>query len=302
MINFRNGEERGGVVKFLDGEFGAKVKNAFVIFVGSLLFVVAMNVFIGPTNLYVGGLTGVLQLVVLMVEYRFDIYLSLGLLIFIFNLPILWLGWRQVGKRFVMLTIVVVVLQSLLLEFMPTMKFSSDMLLNAVFGGVLVGLGSGMILKIGASSGGMDVVSQVMAFKFDGSVGKYSFIINIFVILIAGFLQSWEIAMYTIIAMYIASVVVDNVHTIHKNLTVYIVTQKEDEVTQAIWSRLHRGITVLEGAGAYTKKRRSVLMLVLSSYELYEVIEIIKSVDETAFTNVVRSEVVVGNFVKKKLG
>jgi uncharacterized membrane-anchored protein YitT (DUF2179 family) len=147
----------------------------------------------------------------------------------------------------------------------------------------------------------MDVVSQVMSYKFNGTVGKYSFIINIFVIFVAGYYKSWEVAMYTIMAMYISSALIDRIHTIHQNLTLYIVTSKEDEVVGSIWLKVFRGITVLEGAGAYTRERRSVLMLVLSSYELYEALEIIKSVDETAFINVVRSETVVGNFVKKRL-
>ena len=278
-----------------------KIKIALILLVGSCLFAVALNMFIGPGGLYVGGLTGLLQMLITLFDEFFGIELSLGSLLFICNVPILWLAWKSVGKRFAILTIVVVILQSILLEFVPTYRFSDDMMLNAIFGGVLVGVGSGIILKIGASSGGIDVISQVMSYKFNGSVGKYSFIINIFIIFAAGYYQSWEVAMYTIMAMYITSVLVDRVHTIHKNLTLYIVTQKEEEITKAIWADLYRGITQLEASGAYTKEKRSVLMLVLSSYELYETLEIIKTVDPTAFVNVVRSETVVGNFVKKRL-
>ena len=278
-----------------------KVKNAFILLLGSLLFTIAINMFIGPGGLYVGGLTGVLQIMVMLFYDLFEIKLSLGILVFIFNLPILWLAWKSVGKRFAVLTIISVILQSILFEMIPIYSFTNDVMINALFGGVLVGLGSGIILKIGASSGGIDVVSQVMSYKFDGSVGKYSFIINIFIILAAGYYQSWEIAMYTIISIYITSIVVDRIHTIHQNLTLYIVTQKEDEIQKSIWAHLYRGITVLEASGAYTKERRSVLMMVLSSYELYEALEIIKAEDDQAFINVVRSETVVGNFVKKKL-
>jgi len=278
-----------------------KIKNAFILLLGSLLITTAINIFIGPGDLYVGGLTGVLQIIIMLFYDLFEIELSLGMLVLICNFLILWLAWRSVGKRFAALTIISVVTQSTLLEIIPVYSFSTDHMINSIFGGVLVGLGSGIILKIGASGGGMDVVSQVMSYKFDGSVGKYSFIINAFVIFVAGYYQSWEVAMYTIISIYMTSVLVDKVHTIHKNLTLYIVTSKEDEVVGAIWLKLFRGITVLEGAGAYSRKRRSVLMMVLSSYELYEALEVIKTVDDEAFINVVRSEVIVGNFVKKKL-
>ena len=290
-------------MKFLKGTEPTvvRVKNIFIMFLGTFLFVIAMQMFITPANLYAGGLTGIIQLLILLVDHLFGIELSLGILIFIFNLPILWLAWRSIGKRFAALTVVAVVMQFLLFEVIPPSYFSNDMLLNTVFGGVLIGIGSGMILKIGASSGGMDVISQFIAMKYDGSVGKYSFMINAVIILIAGMAQGWETALYTIISIYITSTVVDHIHTIHQNLTLYIVTDKEDDMIKAIWDHLYRGITLLDGRGAYTKKNKSVLMIVLSSYELYEVLAIIKNVDENAFTNVVRSESVQGNFVKKKI-
>jgi len=278
-----------------------KIKNALILFLGSLLTAVAVNMFVGPAGLYVGGVTGVLQIISMLFYDFLEIELSLGILLLVANLPILWLAWKSVGKRFAALTVVSVVLQSILFEIVPIHGFTSDLMVNSIFGGVLVGLGSGIILKIGASAGGMDVISQVMSYKFEGSVGKYSFIINAFVIFVAGYYQSWEIAMFTIISMYITSIIVDKVHTIHQNLTLYIVTQKEEEIEKALFDHLYRGITVLEASGAYTKERRNVLMMVLSSYELYEVLEIIKAIDEQVFINVVRSESVVGNFVKKKL-
>ena len=278
-----------------------KIKYAFILLMGSALIAIAINMFIGPGGLYVGGVTGVLQIIIMLLYDIFEIELSLGMLVLVCNFPILWLAWKSVGKRFAILTVISVVAQSILFETVPTYSFSNDVMINSIFGGVLVGFGSGIILKIGASGGGMDVISQVMSYKFDGSVGKYSFIINAFVIFVAGYYQSWEVAMFTIISIYFTSVLVDKVHTIHKNLTLYIVTSKEDEVVGAIWLRLFRGITVLEGQGAFTKKRRSVLMMVLSSYELYEALAVIKEVDDEAFVNVVRSEIIIGNFVKKKL-
>jgi len=288
-------------VKLFNSKKDVKVKNAFILLFGSFLFTVAINLLIGPNGLYVGGVTGVLQILIMIVYELFGVELGLDILILVCNLPILWLAWKSIGRRFAILTTISVIVQSLFFRIIPVYAFTNDVMIASIFGGVLVGVGSGIILKIGASAGGMDVVSQVMSYKFDGSVGKYSFIINAFVIGVAGYYQSWEVAMYTIISIYITSIIVDKIHTIHQNLTLYIVTQKEEALTKAIWDELYRGITVLEASGAYTKERRSVLMLVLSSYELYETLEIVKTVDPAAFVNVVRSETVVGNFVKKKL-
>jgi len=288
-------------VKLFNLTNDVKIKNALILTFGSMLFAIAINIFVGPGGLYVGGLTGVLQIIVMLFYDFFEIELSLGMLVLLCNLPILLIAWKSVGKRFAILTIISVVIQSIFFEVIPVYGIAGDVMVNSIFGGVLVGIGSGMILKIGASAGGMDVISQVMSYKFDGSVGKYSFIINAIVVGVAGYYQSWEVAMYTIISIYITSIVIDKIHTIHKNLTLYIVTQKEDEIKKAIWDELYRGITVLEASGAYTQERRSVLMVVLSSNELYQTLEIIKTVDESVFINIVESEAVVGNFIKKKL-
>ncbi|MTK75332.1 DUF2179 domain-containing protein [Turicibacter sanguinis] len=289
-------------MNFIKNEvLSVKIKNLSIMLIGNLLIVLAINMFITPANLYTGGLTGIAQLIIEFLSAGLGIELSLGTLVFVFNIPILYLAWRSIGKRFAVLSMVAVVIQSVMLEMVPIGQFSEDILLNAVFGGVLVGAGIGMILKIGGSTGGMDIIFQYISMKYDGSFGRYSFSINAIIILIAGLTQSWETALYTIICIYITSVVVDRIHTIHQNLTLYIVTTKEEEMIETILKHLYRGITVLEGRGAYTKNNKSVLMLVLSSYELYEVLAIIKSVDEHSFTNVVRSEMIQGNFVKKKI-
>ena len=278
-----------------------KAKNVVMMFLGIFLYGLAMNMFITPANLYTGGVTGITQLIIAFVSSTVGVSLSLGMLIFIINIPLLYLAWHSIGKRFAFLSIVAVFLQSVILEVIPMGRFSDDILLNAVFGGVLIGVGIGLILKIGASTGGVDIVSQYISMKCDGSFGKYSFMINAVIILLAGLIQGWETALYTIISIYITSVVVDRIHTVHQNLTLYIVTTKEDEMIQTIHQHLYRGITVLEGRGAYTKNDKSVLMMVLSSYELYEALELIKMVDEQAFTNVVRSEMIQGHFVKKEI-
>ena len=278
-----------------------KLKNLGIMIIGVFVYVLAMNMFISPANLYTGGVTGIAQLIIAFASSAFGIQLSLGVLILLFNVPLLYLAWRSIGKRFALLSILTVVLQSVVLELIPMGKFSEDILLNAVFGGVLIGVGIGMILKIGASTGGTDIVFQYLSMKFNGSFGKYSFAINAIIILIAGLTQGWETALYTIISIYITSVVIDKIHTVHQNLTLYIVTSKEDEMIKSLQQQLYRGITILEGRGAYSKNDKSVLMMVLSSYELYEALAVIKMVDEQAFTNVVRSEMVQGYFLKKEI-
>jgi len=285
----------------LGPKMNIKLKHAGILFFGSLLFAISINIFIGPGGLYVGCITGLLQILVMFAYDFYGIQLSLGLLIFVMNVPLLWMAWASIGRRFAILTLVSVILQSILIEVVPYVAFSEDMMLNGIFGGVIMGFGSGIILKIGASGGGVDVLSQVLAYKFDGTVGKYVMYINIIVLAIAGLYQNWEVAMFTMIGMYITTVIIDRIHTIHRNLTMFIITEKEDEVIGAIWLQLARGITVTDSKGAFHRQKVSTLMMVLSSHELYEAAETIKSVDEKAFINVVSSEAVFGNFSKTKI-
>ena len=191
-------------MNFIKNEvLSVKIKNLSIMLIGNLLIVLAINMFITPANLYTGGLTGIAQLIIEFLSAGLGIELSLGTLVFVFNIPILYLAWRSIGKRFAVLSMVAVVIQSVMLEMVPIGQFSEDILLNAVFGGVLVGAGIGMILKIGGSTGGMDIIFQYISMKYDGSFGKYSFSINAIIILIAGLTQSWETALYTIICIYI---------------------------------------------------------------------------------------------------
>ena len=288
-------------MKGLNQKIKTRIKTASTLLLSSLLFATAINVFISPSDLYTGGITGLLLLMVMFIYDLFGIKLSLSILVLAINIPLLLIAWRSIGKRFARLTVITVILQSIFLEVVPDLGFSDDLMLNAIFGGVLLGAAAGIVFRIGGSGGGMDIILQMLSYKFDGSIGKYSFTINLFIIIVAGYYQSWEIAMYTIMTIFIIATVVDRIHTVHKNLTLYIVTAKETEVIDAVWLKLNRGITVLEASGAYTKEQRSVLMVVLSSYELYETVEMIESVDEKVFINVVKSEAVIGNYLKRKV-
>ena len=114
-------------------QFSVKLKNLGVMIIGSFLYVLAMNMFISPANLYTGGVTGISQLIIVFVSSTTGIQLSLGSLIFILNVPLLYLAWRSIGKRFALLSILAVVLQSVILELVPIGKFSDDILLNEYF-------------------------------------------------------------------------------------------------------------------------------------------------------------------------
>ena len=279
--------------------FKKELKSLAIISVGTILFAIGINWFINPSGLYVGGVTGISQLVSRILYSTLGIKINLGLLIWSINVPLLLLAYKFIGKRFTYHTLYTVTFLTICLNVIPEKTFSEDVLLNIVVGGMIYALGSGTILKYGGSTGGLDILSQYLSMKKQGSFGQYSFYVNCIIITSAGFLQGWEIALYTILLMFVQMQMVDRIHTPHKSYTVFIVTTKQDEVIQTLQARLGRGITIINAEGAYTHTNRSLLMMVVSSYELYIALQLLNEVDPHSFTNVLQSSQVQGNFGRK---
>jgi uncharacterized membrane-anchored protein YitT (DUF2179 family) len=225
-------------------------------------------------------------------------YISTGILLFILNIPVTILGWRNVGKAFTVYSFLSVALTTLFLELIPVYSLSEDILLNAVFGGVIAAIGIGITLKWGASTGGVDIIAMVLSRMKDRPVGSYIFILNGIIIIAAGLLYGWEKALYTLVALYVSTRVIDAIHTRHEKLTAMIITKKGEELKSAIHSKLVRGITIVPAKGGFTDTSKEMLIIVITRYELYDLERIIKEVDPNAFTNIVQSTGIFGFFRK----
>lgn len=222
----------------------------------------------------------------------------MGLLLLVLNIPVAILGWLKVGKLFTLYSFVSVVLMSVFLEIIPVHKASGDILLYAVFGGVIAAIGVGITLKFGASTGGLDIIAMVLSRIQDKPVGIYYFVLNAIIIITAGYVYGWDKALYTLVSLYASTRVIDDIHTRHQKLTVMIITKMPSEMKKAIHARLVRGITLIPAKGAFSNEDREMLMIVITRYELYAMERIIKEVDPNAFTNVVQTAAVYGFFRK----
>jgi uncharacterized membrane-anchored protein YitT (DUF2179 family) len=219
--------------------------------------------------------------------------------LFVLNIPVAILGWKKVGKSFTVYSFISVALSSLFLTLIPIKQVSGDILLNAVFGGVIQALGVGITLKWGASTGGVDIIAMVLSRMKDKPIGPYMLVINGVIIITAGFLYGWEKALYTLVTLYTSTRVIDAIHTRHAKLTAMIITKKSDEMKRAIQEKLVRGITILPAKGAFSNESREMLMIVLSRYELYDLERILKEVDPKAFTNIIQTTNIYGFFRKE---
>ncbi|MEK3887416.1 YitT family protein [Bacillus sp. FSL K6-3431] len=265
---------------------------------GALLNAVALNYFLIPANVYASGLTGAAQLISNVLSDFTSASISMGILLLVLNVPVVILGWLKVGRSFTLYSFISVVFITLFLEIIPIQTQAADIMLYAVFGGVISAVGIGITLKMGASTGGLDIIAMVLSRMKDKPVGIYFFIINAVIIFMAGAIYGWDKALYTLVSLYATTRVIDAIHTRHQKLTVMIITKKTSELKEAIHARMVRGITVVPAKGAFSNEPKEMMIIVITRYELYEIEHIIKEVDPDAFTNIVQTTGVVGFFRK----
>ncbi|WP_078391783.1 YitT family protein [Shouchella patagoniensis] len=263
-----------------------------IVVIGSLLLASSLNFFLIPADVFASGFTGISQLL------SYIVPLSTGVLLLLLNIPVAILGWLKVGKSFTIYSFMSVVLTAIFLEVIPVYAFSQDIMLNAVFGGVIGAAGAGLLLKWGASSGGLDIIVLVLARYSDRPVGSFFFILNSIIVVASGLLLDPEKALFTLISIYVTSRFIDTIHTRYVKLTAMIVTKNADKLNKAIHERLTRGITRIPAKGGYTFDEKEMLVIVITRYELYDLKNIVEEVDPAAFTNIVETANIFGLFRK----
>lgn len=299
------------------------VDDAFrvlIVVVANIILAFATVWFLEPAKLYSGGATGLAQLIVRLID-KLGGSFNLGLMVFIVNVPIAVIGWRYVSKRFAIFSILAIAVQSLAtsiigLKDSPFAALSNDIitaggsnfnyggvLTLSIFGGLLSGFASGLALKFGTSTGGIDIVAQACALHKGMSIGIITLVFNIFIAVIGGgILQgSVIIVLFTFVRLILNSLVMDKVHTAYTYSGLRIFTAKGEEIAHEIIAQLNRGCTFFEGVGAYTHSKHTELFCVVSTYEVERVITIVRQFDEKAFVVISPVKRVSGNFIKKTI-
>ncbi|KOS69209.1 hypothetical protein AEA09_12055 [Lysinibacillus contaminans] len=266
------------------------MRNIVIVTFGSILIGFAYNFLLIPHEILSSGLSGIAIMLGLVTP------VNTGVLNFLLNLPLLILGVMKLGKRFIGYTILSVVVVSVSLYIIPVYKMTNEPLLASIFGGVIAGVGVGIIFRASGSSGGFDIVAMLLNKKRDLPLGALISGMNAVVVLISGFIFSWDAALYTLVSIYATGKVIDTIHTSHIKLTLMIVTSKGEEVKKKLLGSLYRGVTIMDAEGAYTGEKRKVLFTVITRYQLGEVKDMIKEVDSTAFVNITQTTEVIGMF------
>jgi|UPI0003B3684E uncharacterized membrane-anchored protein YitT (DUF2179 family) len=267
-----------------------RVINFVNIFLSSVLIAFAWNMFLLPHKILSSGVAGIAMMLALITP------INTGIINYALNLPLMVLGFCKLGKRFMFYTIFSVTVTSIALLLIPIKAISSDPILSSVFGGVLAGIGTGLIFKSSGSTGGFDIIIFMLTRKKELPAGMLMFALNAIVIFVAGFVFDWDSALYTMLSIFVSGKVIDAIHTKHLKLTLMIITDNGEKVREHLISKLVRGITIMDGEGAYTRERRKVLFMIISRYELAGVKRLIKEIDPKAFVNVMETVEVMGYF------
>ncbi len=273
-------------------------KNLLWIAIGGLIYVIGLNLFLIPVNLYSTGLMGLSQEIATMVTRIAGLGDLTGQIYFMLNIPIIVLGWLKVGKKFTLRTFWAVIVISVFQIIIPSNNvIVDDTLLAVITSGILIGLGTGLTLKYGSSTGGTDIIALYISLVKGKSFGVYYLIMNIVVIvgaiLVTGDLN---VAILMLVLLYTTGMVIDKVHNSHVKLTLVIMTNKAEEVTESLISGSTRGVTVIDSRGGMSKADNNTLMTTISKGQLYASLSAIKAADEKAFINILPVENVVGFF------
>ncbi|MBE6183189.1 YitT family protein [Heyndrickxia ginsengihumi] len=266
------------------------MKNFCMVVLGSVIVGLGYNFFLIPNKILSSGLSGIAIMLGLITP------INTGVLNFVLNLPLLIVAIFKLGNKFVFYTITSVVVLSVSLYVIPVIQLSTEPILSSLFGGVLTGLGIGIIFKASGSSGGFDIIAMLLAKNKDFPLGSILSALNGIVVIISGFVFNWDAALNTLVAIYTTGKVIDTVHTNHIKLTLMIITNKGDEMKSKLLQSVYRGITIMDGEGAYSGESRKVLLTVITRYQLTDVKKLIKEVDENAFVNITETTEVMGSF------
>jgi uncharacterized membrane-anchored protein YitT (DUF2179 family) len=265
--------------------FWAPIRDYGLIMMGMFLQAVGLRLFLVPAQLASGGVSGIAQLINHFTGW------PIGLMILLGNIPLFAIGWRYLGgRRFTLRTGFAVIVFAfftdavLWLPFFPVHGLTDDIVLNSLYGAVLTGIGSGLVYRGQATSGGSDILARILNHGRGIPMTQSYLMTDTLIILSAGFIFGWTKALYALVSLYVSGLVVDaTLEGIGVVRTAWIITSEPAVVTQKILVEMQRGVTILNGTGAYTGAERPVLYCVVTRSEIQQLKAIVHEIDPKAF-------------------
>ncbi|RKP51498.1 YitT family protein [Cohnella endophytica] len=253
----------------------------FIIF-GTLLFALAVNLFIIPNDFGEGGVTGITIIFYYLFQW------SPGLVSLILNSLLLVVGYKFLDKSTTVYTIIAVVFHSLFLYLTHDLHIESDeLIVNAIFGGVFTGVGIGMIIRVGGTTAGSTIIARIINKYLDWNVSYALLFVDLIVVFASYFIIGAQSVMLTIVMLYIATKVMDFIiEGVNPKKAVTIISKEQNRIAEQVNSIMERGVTVIYGRGYYSNSPKELLYIVISKQELSMLKKIVKSIDKEAFITI----------------
>lgn len=269
------------------------VISFFMLTLGAFLAALALESFLIPNTILDGGVTGVSIIISKLTE------IPISLLVLVLNIPFVYVGYKNLGKRFLGRTVYSMIVFSIFLELFKTLEpFTEVMLLATVYGGLLLGLGVGIVIHFGGCVDGTESVSIVISKKTSLSVGQIVLMFNLVIYTVAGFIFGFDRAMYSLLTYFITFKVIDFVSEgLEQAKAALIVTSKGNNLSEEIYNRLGRTTTTIKGKGLISGEKE-VLYCVITRTEIFELKHIVDEMDDSAFVTILEVSDIIGNHIK----
>ncbi len=272
------------------------ILNLFFCTLGAFLAAFALECFLVPNQIIDGGIVGIS----IMASYITKI--NLGIFLVALNIPFLLLALSEFGKKFIFLALYSVAMLALFVNFVSSHihVITNDLLLSALFGGGILGIGVGMVLKNNSCLDGTEILAMKVSKKFPYSVGEIIMFINVFIFAAAGFLYGWEQAMYSTLTYLVAYRAIDAVvQGLSEEKSIRIISDKGHELGEAIIKNLNKTVTYIEAQGGYSQAKKTMVYCIVPRIELYKLRELVNAVDKDAFFSIENVHEVYGKRYKK---
>ena len=273
-----------------------QVFRIFIVFFASILYAWNLRCFAKTAGLFPGGFSGVSLLLQKIGLTFFHIDIPYTFFNVVLNIFPIYIGFRFLGKKFTWYSILTIFLSSIFVDLLPPYVFTQDVLLISVFGGLLNGFAICLCLNVGTTTGGTDFISIYLSSQKGIDAWNYILLGNVIILAIAGALFGWSIALYSIIYQFCSTQVIQMLYKRYKKETLFIISDKSNEIYHAIRETTNHDATLFQGIGCYEEKEKTLIYSVINTEAKRQLIPMIRSIDPHAFINIVKTEELEGRF------
>lgn len=275
------------------------IKRIIYVVIASCIMAVNIKSFVRAGELYPGGFNGLTILIQKISQSFFNINLPFSVVNLLLNSVPIIISFKFIGKKFTLYSCMMIFLTSVLTDIVPGYPITYDVLLVCVFGGLINGFAISICLSADATSGGTDFVAIFLSEKYGIDAWNYILLVNMLILGAAGYLFGWDKALYSIIFQFSSTQVLHALYKRYQKHTLLIITEKPDDVYEQIRICTHHDATLFKGTGCYENKERNMIYSVVSSEEIKKVISSVRMIDEDAFINIIKTDLLMGRFYKR---